>query len=212
MYNPDISRQIKPIVIENMYSAALPSIDMGSDNIHQLRKKSAIPLPISIETFAHVIFSSATPRVPKQDKVETNNSIVGVTKSVPLVASPPKPKALPKAQLPPEEVEDAFLHVEFGTEYTESNDEELPEDELKEVIDTQEQIGFEDNIKIDRKLCIDYDQMTTSVRKVTRGERLDIEDDETMQKLEGTDIDTKLQQLLPAYRALVAERLSHTSN
>ena len=145
-------------------------------------------------------------------KVETRNSIVGVTKSVPLVASPPKPKAVPKAQLPPEEVEDAFLHVEFGTEYTESNDDEMPEDELKEVIDTQEQIGFEDNIKIDRKLCIDYDQMTTSVRKVTRGERLNIEDDETMQKLEGTDIDAKLQQLLPAYRALVAERLSHTSN
>ena len=160
------------------------------------------------EELIKVVESKPTPK----PKVETRNSIVGVTKSVPLVAPPPKPKALPKAQLPPEEVEDAFFHVEFGTEYTESNDDEIPEDELKEVIDTQEQIGFEDNIKIDRKLCIDYNQMTTSVRKVTRGERLDIEDDETMQKLEGTDIDTALQQLLPAYRALIAERLSHTSN
>ena len=151
-----------------------------------------------------------------EPKTTTSSSIVGITKSVPLVAPPPKPKAVPKAQLPPEEVEDAFLHVEFSTEYVEPNEEEIPEEEIPEeeqteVVDTEEQIGLEENIKIDRKLCIDYNQMVTSVRKVTRGEQLSIENAEALQKLVGTDIDTKLQQLLPTYQAIVAERLSHSS-
>ena len=146
-----------------------------------------------------------------EPKTTTSSSIVGITKSVPLVTPPPKPKAVPKAQLPPEEVEDAFLHVEFSTEYVELNEDEIPEEEQTEVVDTEEQIGFEENIKIDRKLCIDYNQMATSVRKVTRGEQLSIEDAEALQKLVGTDIDTKLQQLLPTYQAIVAERLSHSS-
>ena len=149
-----------------------------------------------------------TPKQVQEPKALNENSIVGLTRSVPLVATSPKPKVAHKAQLPPEEIEDAFLHVEFNAEYIEAVEEAVPEEESTDVIDTQEHIGVNENVEIDRRLCMDYEQISTSIRKIASGEQLNIEDAETLQKLESTGIDAKLKQLLPSYQAVVAERLS----
>lgn len=43
------------------------SMPNGSDNIHQFRKKNTKPTPMNVRIFVHVIFSSFTPDVPRQD-------------------------------------------------------------------------------------------------------------------------------------------------
>ena len=40
---------------------------MGNANSHQLRKKNTKPEKSTVQIFGHVIFSSFTPFVPKQD-------------------------------------------------------------------------------------------------------------------------------------------------
>jgi hypothetical protein len=41
---------------------------MGNANSHQLRKKNTNPAKSTDQIFGHVIFSSFTPFVPRQDK------------------------------------------------------------------------------------------------------------------------------------------------
>lgn len=165
------------------------------------------------------IFFMIVPRVdtPKPDEMpqtpEPIDSIVGKTYSEKLVPPPPP---IPAAQIGKRDLDDAFIHTEFSSEFTddESNSddddaEDISEAEKREVLNIEGRDAHIENEQLQRKQCLDYSQISDCVRKVARNETLNIEDDETMRKLEGTDIDLKLKELLPTYRAIVAERLAN---
>ena len=62
----------------NIYKAVLATNGKGKASIHQLRKKKINPKNRNIYILFHVIFSSFTPFVPKQDSAKnmTANSFV----------------------------------------------------------------------------------------------------------------------------------------
>lgn len=134
------------------------------------------------------------------------NSIVGTSRSVRLYAPPPKPTPKPASQMGSDELDEAFIHTEFSAEYSEQlPQEEQPQEEQAEVITTDYQGGDIVDEHIQQRICVDYEQISSSVRKVARGDTLNIEDSETLQMLEGTDIDAKLKELIPAYHTMSAE-------
>ena len=61
-----------------MYSPATASVGNGSDNIHQLRKNSTLPMASAVQILLQVIFSPFTPFVPRQERASrsTANSFV----------------------------------------------------------------------------------------------------------------------------------------
>lgn len=149
-----------------------------------------------------------------RDLEPKENSIVGASRSVRLYAPPPKPTPKPASQMGDDELDEAFIHTEFSAEYSEQQtqeeqpQEEQAKEEQAEVITTDYQGGDIVDEHIQQRICVDYEQISSSVRKVARGDTLDIEDSETLQMLEGTDIDAKLKELVPAYQTMSAERLA----
>ncbi len=141
-----------------------------------------------------------------RDLEPKENSIVGASRSVRLYAPPPKPTPKPASQMSNDELDEAFIHTEFSAEYNEQQtQEEHPKEEQAEVITTDYQGGDIVDEHIQQRICVDYEQISSSVRKVARGDTLDIEDSETLQMLEGTDIDAKLKELIHAYHTMIAE-------
>ena len=142
------------------------------------------------------------------------NTIIGQTLSKPLKPSLKTPKVIA-----PEELEDVFLNNEFEEEYlSETKDVkelELPKEEQTEVLNTQgtnnSDVDDKENEQIQKNICMDYDQMLNSTRKLIRNEALDIADAETLDKLEGTDIATQLEKVMPNYLYRVREALAKTS-
>lgn len=142
---------------------------------------------------------------------KSNSSIVGKTKSRPLQRSSPKPKVVNKAQVPPEEIENTFNHLEIKAEYREPSETEstIPSEEQSEVIDTGDDINSDpDNEQLQKSICLDYHQMDSTTKKIVRNIPLDITDAETMRKLEGTEVLKQMERAMPQKLNIVREYIS----
>ncbi len=138
--------------------------------------------------------------------IPSHNSIVGKTRSVML--TPPKPKLKVSTESQFEDIESIFMNNEFEEEHIESQNNRIPQEEQDEVIDTDSNVESHENVELQENICIDYEQILTSTTKAVRNEPLDINDAETLRKLEGTDITVKLEQAMPTYQAIVSARLA----
>ncbi len=149
---------------------------------------------------------TTTPAPTCEVKPKPSSSVVGSTTYTPL--KPPTPK--PKRQIPKEEIDDAFMNNEFEQEYdNEPPPFEPPVEEQSEVIDTED-VGNYEQEQIQRTLCIDYEQISASARKVIRGEPLDIKDAETLLKERGTELDRRMNQAIADYQLIISARLAKT--
>lgn len=152
---------------------------------------------------------SVDERKPEPTTSPKRDSIVGSSRSVVLKPPPPKPKKKHPAQMPPEEVERAFLDNDFEEEHDDTSPiNDIPEEERTEVVDTERRVENSEDVKLQRSICLDYEQILTSTTKVVRNEPLDINDAETLRKLENTDIGAKIKQAMPTYQAIVAAKLA----
>ncbi len=136
-----------------------------------------------------------------------NPSIVGVSRSVmlePVIQHTEKPSAA----VPAEEMDSAFMNNEFEQDYDDEKEREIPEEEQNEVIETEGASAIQEDIQIQKRLCADYEQILSAATKVAHNAPLDINDVETLRKLEGTDIAAKLEQAMPTYQAIVSAKLA----
>lgn len=137
-----------------------------------------------------------------------NPSVVGLSRSVmlePVIQHPEKPSS---AAVPAEEMDNAFMNNEFEQDYYDKKEREIPEEEQSEVIDTEGTSAIKEDIQIQKTLCADYEQILSAATKVAHNEPLDINDAETLRKLEGTDLAAKLEQAMPTYQAIVSARIA----
>lgn len=65
---PPMSIRIYPDVMVNRYNPAAACPGSGMDSSHQLRKNSTTPAAMLVYIFGQIIFSSFTPRVPRQER------------------------------------------------------------------------------------------------------------------------------------------------
>lgn len=56
-----------------MYSVALPKLDIGNNNIHQLRKNKKKPTARTVQILFQLIFSAFTPLVPKHERAKSKS-------------------------------------------------------------------------------------------------------------------------------------------
>ncbi len=136
-----------------------------------------------------------------------NPSVVGLSRSV-MLEQVIQHTEKPSAAIPSEEMDDAFLNNEFEREYYDKEKREIPEEEQSEVIDTESTSTIQEDMQIQKTLCADYEQILSTATKVAHNEPLDINDAETLRKLEGTDIVAKLEQAMPTYQAIISARLA----
>lgn len=141
-----------------------------------------------------------TPQVSK-------SSIIGKSKNKTL-------KPIPKGQkvVATEDLNDIFLNNEFEEEYFETNDiNNSPKDEIAEVLIIDKEGNtetIEENRQLEKTSCLDYGQLLNTTRKIINDAPLDIDDAQTISKLEGTSIASQLEKAMPNYLLKVRQALA----
>lgn len=153
------------------------------------------------------VLVSEQPTSEPTPTIKDNLSVVGSSKSV-MLESVIQSTDKPSPAVPAEEIDNAFMNNEFEREFYDKEEGTIPEEEQREVIDTESTSAIQEDIQIQKSLCADYEQILSTATKVAHNAPLDINDAETLRKLEGTDLAMKLEQAMPTYQAIVSAKLA----
>lgn len=137
--------------------------------------------------------SSTPPPVVKPKSKET--SIVGESKVV-MLKPPTKPIAK-SAMLPKQELDKAFENEEyddtkFDHKYEETKQNGVDAKDIEEPMYLEQAETPIENVELQKKVCLDYMQVESASRSIVRGGNVSEDDEESLRKLRGTELLSKV--------------------
>ncbi len=137
---------------------------------------------------------SSTPPPAIQPKPK-ETSVVGESKVVML--KPPAKPVEKSAVIPKQDLDKAFKNEEyddtnFDHKYEESKRDEVDAKDIEEPMYLEQAETPVENNELQKRVCLDYMQVESASRSIVRGKNISDDDEESLRKLKGTELLSKV--------------------